>query len=256
MPRREIGRTVFIIASLLLLGTATITGIRIWQPPSNEGLTPLANAARNYYLTYGEFPPAIIYDQHGAPMHSWRVLLVPFIEANTFYDAYDFTAPWNAPVNIGLAKNTKSANPSKALAPADVGEIFTGNRGKPSRNGFTTNFLLLSRVRSERKVFRKAPTHDELLLMSAIPSVPDEFIIIQLNRTATHWMEPRDLSLARMPSNGDIPWENVQDDIQASVKITNSHVSFFNRSETLDFLDSLEQASVHVVKTTPPAENQ
>lgn len=239
MRSRDLGRIVCMIAFPIVLGAAII-GFRGWRPSTHEGLTLLANAAKNYYAVHGEFPPATIHDQNDARMHSWRVLLVPFIEANTLYDAYDFSEPWNAPVNIGLAKKTNAANYPKHLPPAFVGEIYTQTRGKSSRDDFTTDFLLLSRARAERFAFRKVPTSDKTTLMSAVSSVPSELIIIQLDRTAIHWMEPRDLSLARTPNGGDMPWEYVRDSIQASARITNTHVSYFNRAETLEFLNSLE----------------
>ena len=38
------------------------------------------------------------------PWHSWRVLLLPFLGEQEFYDAYDFSQPWNGPDNLQLAK--------------------------------------------------------------------------------------------------------------------------------------------------------
>jgi hypothetical protein len=40
----------------------------------------IAIALLNYHDTYGAFPPAHIPDRNGKPMHSWRVLLLPFLE--------------------------------------------------------------------------------------------------------------------------------------------------------------------------------
>src|SRR6185436_12455473 len=36
------------------------------------------------------------------PMHSWRVLLLPFIDEQELYDQYHFDEPWNGPNNIKL----------------------------------------------------------------------------------------------------------------------------------------------------------
>lgn len=36
-------------------------------------------------------------------MHSWRVLILPFIEEKELYDQYDFSQPWNSPSNQKLA---------------------------------------------------------------------------------------------------------------------------------------------------------
>lgn len=40
-------------------------------------------------------------------MHSWRVLILPFLDdpkAQSIYDRYDFSQPWDAPANLALAK--------------------------------------------------------------------------------------------------------------------------------------------------------
>ena len=41
--------------------------------------------------TYGSFPPAYIADANGRPMHSWRVLILPFMEQQSLYAQYDFS---------------------------------------------------------------------------------------------------------------------------------------------------------------------
>ncbi|HEV3023824.1 MAG TPA: DUF1559 domain-containing protein, partial [Pirellulales bacterium] len=43
--------------------------------------------------------PAFVADDEGKPMHSWRVLILPFIEQQPLYDQYDFSEPWNGPHN-------------------------------------------------------------------------------------------------------------------------------------------------------------
>ncbi|PHR93511.1 MAG: hypothetical protein COA78_32755 [Blastopirellula sp.] len=65
-------------------------------------LNQLSVALMNYEDTYGTFPPAYIPDKNGKPMHSWRVLLLPFFEQNTLYAKYDFNEPWDGPNNIKL----------------------------------------------------------------------------------------------------------------------------------------------------------
>lgn len=63
----------------------------------------LALAMHNYHEAYGCFPPAYIADKDGRPMHSWRVLLLPFLEFRPLYEQYRFDEPWNGPHNQKLA---------------------------------------------------------------------------------------------------------------------------------------------------------
>src|SRR4051812_11083639 len=57
----------------------------------------IALAMRSYQADYGCLPPAYIADAQGKPMHSWRVLLLPYLDQAGLYDAYNFGEPWDGP---------------------------------------------------------------------------------------------------------------------------------------------------------------
>jgi len=61
-------------------------------------------ALHSYKETRGNFPPAYIADANGKPMHSWRVLILPYLEGGALYDLYDFDEPWDGPNNRLLWK--------------------------------------------------------------------------------------------------------------------------------------------------------
>lgn len=63
----------------------------------------LALAMRNYHDAYKCLPPAYTVDAEGKRLHSWRTLLVPFLESNPLYSKIDLTKPWNDPVNLAVA---------------------------------------------------------------------------------------------------------------------------------------------------------
>ncbi len=67
-------------------------------------LCQIALALHNYHEANGCFPPAYIADPEGRPKHSWRVLILPFIEQPGIYNAYNFAEPWNGPNNRQLAR--------------------------------------------------------------------------------------------------------------------------------------------------------
>lgn len=60
-------------------------------------------ALHNYQSANEVFPSAFETDSDGKPIHSWRVMILPFIEQNALYDAYDFKEPWDGPNNSKLA---------------------------------------------------------------------------------------------------------------------------------------------------------
>src|SRR5207244_4506816 len=45
-----------------------------------NNLKQIGLALQNYHDDFGCFPPAYIADENGRPMHSWRVLILPYIE--------------------------------------------------------------------------------------------------------------------------------------------------------------------------------
>lgn len=59
-------------------------------------------ALENYHHKHGSYPPAYLADSQGTPIHSWRVLLLPYLGENELYRHYDFDEPWNGPNNRKL----------------------------------------------------------------------------------------------------------------------------------------------------------
>jgi prepilin-type processing-associated H-X9-DG protein len=59
-------------------------------------------AMHNYHAANGRFPAPILYGPDGKTPHSWRVALLPFLEANDVYSQYRFDEPWDGPNNRKL----------------------------------------------------------------------------------------------------------------------------------------------------------
>ncbi|HZL90512.1 MAG TPA: DUF1559 domain-containing protein [Pirellulaceae bacterium] len=60
-------------------------------------------ALHTYHDVYHTLPPAYVADETGKPMHSWRVLLLPYMEQDALYRRYRFDEPWDGPNNRLLA---------------------------------------------------------------------------------------------------------------------------------------------------------
>jgi hypothetical protein len=63
----------------------------------------LALGLLQYESRHGAFPPAYLADANGKPMHSWRVLILPYVEESQLYSEYRFSEPWDGPNNRKLA---------------------------------------------------------------------------------------------------------------------------------------------------------
>ena len=59
----------------------------------------IAAALHRYHDANGCFPPAYVADKNGKPMHSWRVLILPYMDWDNLYKDYDFSEPWDGPKN-------------------------------------------------------------------------------------------------------------------------------------------------------------
>jgi hypothetical protein len=64
----------------------------------------LAVAFHNYHDKYGSFPPAYSVDENGKPLHSWRVLILPFIDQKELYGKIRLDEPWDSPYNSQFHK--------------------------------------------------------------------------------------------------------------------------------------------------------
>ena len=87
-----------------------------------HNLQHIVLALHNYHLVHGCFPPAYVVDKQGKPMHSWRVLILPYMDQDALYKMYDFTEPWDSPKNRKLA----GLRPPEYTCPSDPSEGESG----------------------------------------------------------------------------------------------------------------------------------
>lgn len=56
-------------------------------------------ALHRYHEIHGAFPPPYTMNASGQKLHSWRTLILPFLDQQALYDRIDLNKPWNDPVN-------------------------------------------------------------------------------------------------------------------------------------------------------------
>jgi type II secretory pathway pseudopilin PulG len=96
-----IGLIGILVGLMLPAVTSAPRGGRRVQCQSN--LRQIAIALHLYHEDYGSFPPAYTVDASGRPMHSWRVLILPYLEEAGLYKQYNLEEPWNSPNNLAVA---------------------------------------------------------------------------------------------------------------------------------------------------------
>ncbi|NLE37571.1 MAG: DUF1559 domain-containing protein [Pirellulaceae bacterium] len=90
-----------LVALLLPAVQAAREAARRMQCTNN--MKQITLALHNYHDAYGQFPPAYTVDDTGKPLHSWRVLILPYMEDSYLYEQIRLDEPWDSPHNMAVA---------------------------------------------------------------------------------------------------------------------------------------------------------
>jgi len=69
-----------------------------------NNLKQIITAMHMYHEKYGEFPPAYTVDARGKRLHSWRTLILPYLDESALYTVIDLSKPWDDPAHTLLRK--------------------------------------------------------------------------------------------------------------------------------------------------------
>lgn len=136
-----------------------------------NNLKQLGMALHNYHDKYGVFPPVCTVDERGQPMHSWRTLLLPYLDQQALYEKIDLSKPWNDPSNAE-ALNTQLF---EFLCPSAIHPLTH------------TTYLA---VATEHSVLRRTAS---LRIDEISDGTSNTILVIDVPMVeAIPWMEPRD----------------------------------------------------------------
>lgn len=205
-PAVVAGSAVAIVAILAVVGVAVLCVVGLLVAlllPAVQAARESArsNACRNnlrqiglalhgYHDAFGMLPPAYTTDTVGQPLHSWRVLILPFMERQDLYARVDLSKPWDAPENAFLAREM----PSQFSCPSD-----------PNGQSSETHYAVIV---GDEAVFR-ANAGLSLSELTAGDGSGNTILVVESTDAFT-WYEPRDLNLDEMsfdindPSGGGI----------------------------------------------------
>lgn len=102
--RFSILRVFAALGGILLLIALMLPAVRTAGPAARRAqcvnnLKQIALALHNYHQDFQALPPAYTVDESGRPLHSWRTLILPYLEQKRLYETIDFSKPWNDPAN-------------------------------------------------------------------------------------------------------------------------------------------------------------
>jgi prepilin-type processing-associated H-X9-DG protein len=136
-------------------------------------------AMHNYHYKYGCFPPAYVADRNGRPMHSWRVLLLPYLEREDLYKKIRLDEPWNSPHNRQIFQTE------------DV-RLFHCPYAPDAKDD--TSYMMIVGPNT----ISDGPHSVRLEDISRKDGTWTTIMIAEVEDSGTHWAEPRDLDFKDM----------------------------------------------------------
>lgn len=140
----------------------------------SNNMKQIGLALHNYHSTYETLPPAYTVDANGNRLHSWRTLILPFLEQQALHNQIDFSKPWDDPVNAQVMQSVVPTYscPSSATDPkltvyqavVDPNGVFTGTAG--------------------------------ITFAQIVDGIANTAMVVEVDPSqAVHWMEPNDTNL-------------------------------------------------------------
>ncbi|MEX2561396.1 MAG: DUF1559 domain-containing protein, partial [Pirellulales bacterium] len=142
-----------------------------------SSLRQIGIAMDHYHDQHGTLPPAFIPEENGQPMHSWRVLLLPYIGQQGLYDQYDFNEAWDGPNNSRLAASMPpeyACPSSSSLGQGITSYVVVAGQGTAFDGSKATS------------------------LGQITDGAANTLLVVESSGTQINWLEPRDLDLAQM----------------------------------------------------------
>ena len=219
---------IMVVGTLMALLFPAVGAVRsaAHRHSCDTNLERIGHALQAYEAEHGTLPPAYIPDENGRPMHSWRVLILPYLDEHTLYSSYDFNQPWDSPQNQALVRKM----PSVFACPADP----------DAKNAFETSYLV---VRGAGTMF---PGAKPVGTRQAGDELTTTILVAEAPVSGISWLDPRDLFQAEMQFvvNGGFGTEiGSHHEGGANVLMADGMVRFLRDTTAADLIQGMTTAS-------------
>ena len=181
---REAARREESEANLKKLGLALQNYHEAGRSQCRNHLKQIGLAMHNYHDVYKSFPPAVVAGSDGRPMHSWRVLILPFLNEQELYKTYNLGEPWDGPNNSLLANRMPAAYRCPSA---------------PDQTSVTTSYMA---VTGPGAIFDGAQASG---FKDITDGASQTLLLVETTRPAVNWMQPVDLDFQTMAFAVDDP---------------------------------------------------
>ena len=152
------------------------------RTPCRSNLNAIAKALTLYHQAYNTLPPAYTTDTQGRKLHSWRTLILPYMNQEALYQQIDLSKPWDDPANLAISAKMPNTYQCPGLHKAPGVTTYHVALGKHYRADPRT-WRPLERFSSRRK--------ETLMVFEAA------------EENAVPWMSPRDSDFESIPTSMD-----------------------------------------------------
>jgi len=143
------------------------------------GLQSIVMALQAYHDHHGSLPPATFTDETTGNVHSWRVLLLPYLDQPAALESYRFDEPWDSPHNIDIAEK--------------VSLVLTCPAARSNSAPGTTSYVA---------VVGPGSAWDAGSVQGVLrPAQNAPMILVEVSSIQVGCFEPRDFDLGRLPKN-------------------------------------------------------
>lgn len=171
------------IMAALLLPAVTQARAAARRMSSSNNMKMIGLALHNYHDTYGSLPPAYLPDENGKPMHSWRVLILPFLDAGYLYDQYDFEEPWDGPNN--------------RLLLSQMPEVFEDPTVENAPGEGATSYQAVS----DENTMLSGPNY--IRLHDVTDGISNTVMVVENTGAMVPWLSPEDTSIDDLLQGGE-----------------------------------------------------
>ncbi len=140
-----------------------------------DNLEAITNALIAYQKEHGHLPPPYLADDSGQRMHSWRVLILPYLGYDELYARYRFDEPWNGPNN--------------SLLRDEVVQVYRCPKDTEAATAGNTSYLAVV----GQSALWSGPK-STMLVRPAGFGAPPRLLVVEVPNSGVGWTEPRDLS--------------------------------------------------------------
>jgi hypothetical protein len=208
---------VFFLYALLLPSVQRVREVKA-QTDCKSNLKQIGIALHSYHLAYRSLPPAYTVDDQGQRLHSWRTLILPFLDRGQLYESIDLSKPWSHPVNVEARQTAQ--------------ELFKCPAAKKISPNETT-YLAISTANS------CFPGIESRTYQDITDKHSETFMVVEVcAQDAIEWMQPDDL--------GELAFKRYfssEKDLThfggMQVLLADGTVRFISRNMALDLVDGL-----------------